>query len=70
MKIFEYAILFHPTQTKEQAERGECPPSVLVVDVARCVAKDAAQAQIIAARVIPEQYLDKLANVEVAIRPF
>ena len=65
-KIFEYAVLFHPKTKKE----GASEPSKLIVDVARMVASNDKEVAIKAAREIPEQYLDKLDQVEIAIRPF
>jgi hypothetical protein len=70
MKIFEYAVLYHPLPTKDQIERGEQPRSLLVVDVTRVVAKDQSEVQMLAARAIPEEYTNKLDRLEVAVRPF
>lgn len=70
MKLFEYAILYHPKPTKEQRDNGIDAPSELVADVVRVLAKDVNEVQIRAARSIPEKYLDKLSQVEIAIRPF
>lgn len=36
----------------------------------KLIAADDAQAMILAARAIPEAYLDKLDDVQVAVRPF
>ena len=45
-------------------------PSILIVDVKRMIAKSDNEVAIKAAREIPEEYLDKLEQVEIAIRPF
>ena len=74
MKLFEYAILYHPVPTKEDRDRGIKKPSVLIPvagqDVTRVVAEDEKEVSIRAARQIPEEYLDRLQQIEVAVRPF
>jgi hypothetical protein len=68
-KIYEYAILFHH-KARKVGEDHVTDPSQLLVDVTRIVAKDEKSAQIIAARAIPAEYIDKLDQVEIALRPF
>lgn len=70
MKIYEYAVIYHPIATKDQQDRGEKPKSTLVVDVTRVLARDDKEASMLAARSIPEDYTDKLDRVEIALRPF
>lgn len=70
MKLFEYAVIYNPKQTKKQDEEGVQAKSVLVVDVQRILARDAAEVTLIAARQIPEEYLDRLNQVDVVVRPF
>ena len=69
-KIFEYAIIFHQLQTKEQRDNGESQKSKLLVPPTHILAKDDKEAAVLAARAIPEDYLGKLDQVEVAVRPF
>jgi len=69
-QLFEYAILQHPKQTKEQAERNESPKSVLVKEPSTVLAASKDEVSILASRAIPEQYLDKLDEVEILVRPF
>lgn len=69
-QLFEYAILHHPKATKEQAERNDEPKSVLVLEPKRVLAGSKEEVGILAAREIPAQFLDKLAQVEVVVRPF
>lgn len=66
MKFFQYAIALHPTEDDRKKGLG----SIVLVEVTTVLAKDAAQATMIAARAIPEHALDKLDRVEVAVRPF
>ena len=70
MKIFEFSILHHKKPTKKEEEEGVQEESTILVDVTRILAKDIGQAWIIAARKIPESYMGKLSQVEIAIRPF
>ena len=69
-KIFEYAIIHHPRRTKAMEDAGEAPKSVIVADVTRILAADEREATLVAARAIPEAFLGKLDEVELAIRPF
>ena len=70
MKLYEYAVIYNPLQSKEQSERGEKPKSTLIVDVKRVLANSDKEALMLAARDIPADYTDKLDRVEIACRPF
>ena len=70
-KLFEYAILYHPKEKK--AADGtplEDKKSILVVEPARVIAVDEKEVAIKAAKAIPNEYDDKLAEVEIIVRPF
>jgi hypothetical protein len=69
-KMFQYAILFTPLPSEAQVKAGETPKTEVICDITSLLAKDAAQAAMIAARAVPEQYIDKLDQVEIAVRPF
>lgn len=69
-KLFEYAVLYHPQQTKEQHDRGEEPKSVLIVSPTSILAKTDDEVSIQAARAIPEEHLIHLDDVEICVRPF
>lgn len=66
MPLFEYAIIQKPTKDEASAGAGD----KLIVKPDYLVAKDQATANILAARKIPDDLLDKLDRVEVAVRPF
>ena len=66
MRIFQYAVLLHPTD-KEKKEGGR---TKIIVEVTTIVAKDEGEAGMRAAREIADEYTDKLDRVEVAVRPF
>lgn len=63
-KLFEYAIILHGGDVKD-AEKSK-----LIADVSRVIASSEEQAIMLAAREIPEEYLDVLDRVQVVIRPF
>jgi hypothetical protein len=65
-KIYEYAVLFHPKYKKDDLPKR----SEIVVDVTRVIAEKPEEVTMVAARSIPEAYLDKLDQVEIAVRPF
>lgn len=69
-QIFEYAVMYHP-KPRKVGDETVTDPSQILVDVKRVVAHDEKAVAILAAREIPEEYLDgKLEQVEIAIRPF
>lgn len=70
MKLYQYAVLYTPIQTKDQADRGEKPKTVIVVDIKSVVANSDAEVGMLAARELPPEYADKLDQIQVAIRPF
>lgn len=69
-KLFEYAVIYHPKQTKEQNDRGESPKSVLVTSPTTQLAGSDDEVSIIAARSIPPEHLEHLEDVEIVVRPF
>jgi hypothetical protein len=69
-KLFEYAVVYHPKQTKDQLERGEHPKSVMVLPPQTMVAVSDKEVGMVAARGLPSEYVDKLDDVEILIRPF
>lgn len=69
-KLFEYAVLHHPKATKEQAERGETPKSVVLISPTSTLATSEEQVAVLASRAIPETHVDRLDEVEIVVRPF
>lgn len=65
-RLYQYAAILHPTEDEAKAGKG----AELIVPVTTVLAPNDGAAQVMAARAIPEQHLDKLARVEVALRPF
>lgn len=69
-KLYQFAILYHGRMTKAIEEEGKEPESRILVEPRTILAKDDKEALIVAARQVPEEYLQKLSQVEIAIRPF
>lgn len=69
-QLFQVAILFNPTPTKEQNERGEEPKTEMVIEPRWILAKDKAAADVLAARMIPDSHADKVDQLVIAVRPF
>jgi hypothetical protein len=67
VRLFEYAVILQP---KEDKDGEEIEPGKLIVDPATILAKDPDQAGMIAARAIPDEYMDKLDRLSVVVRPF
>ena len=66
-KLFQYAILWHPT---EQQAKEESKKSELLVELTTVLAADDKEVAILAARQIKDEYLKQLDQVEVVVRPF
>lgn len=67
MQLFEYAVILDEKRDRE----GEVTEKAEVaVPVTTALARDAEQAQLLAARAIPEELVDKLDRLTVVVRPF
>lgn len=68
--VYEYCILFHPRVRKDKEGEEIVEKSKLIKDIERIVAASPQEVSIIASRAIPDEYLDKLDEVEIIVRPF
>lgn len=66
-RLFQYAILFHPTTVEKDGARK---PSEIVIAPSTILAADENAARMQAIISIPKEYQDKLEQLEVALRPF
>lgn len=66
MKLFQYAILWEPTE--QQIKDGK--KATIVKDITSILAKDEAAVNMMAAREIPEQYLNELDQIKIAVVAF
>lgn len=69
-KLFEYAILYHPKVVKDANGNETQGPDKLLVQPTHVLATSEKEVAMRAAREIPEEYLTKLDEVEVCVRPF
>lgn len=70
-KLFEYVILYHPKEKKDNNQNVIDQPSVLITkEPVRVLATSDKQVGMLAAKGIPDQYNDKLDDIEIVIRPF
>jgi hypothetical protein len=67
--MFEYAVLLNEKRDKDGDVTEE---AAIVVPVTQIVAHDQAQAQMLAARAIPDEFVadGKLDRLQVVVRPF
>lgn len=70
MKLYEYAVLYQPLPTKDQMERGEKPKATMIVPITSVLANNDKEAEMMAARAIPDSHTDKLDQLTIALRPF
>lgn len=68
MKLFQYAIIYVPKENDSNKSSGA--KAKVLVPITECLAEDQNGATILAARAIPEEYIDRLDEVQVVTRPF
>lgn len=66
MKVYEYVIFLNPKKKEGEPEEK----ARLLGDRKTILAANEKQAGIIASRDIPEEFIDRLEEIEVALRPF
>jgi len=66
-KLFQYAILWHPT--KKQVE-DESKKSCVLVQPTTILSTDSNSAAITAPMSIPQEYKDQIDQIEVCVKPF
>jgi uncharacterized protein YrzB (UPF0473 family) len=66
-KLFQYAILWHPT--KKQIE-DQWKKSYVLVQPTTILSTDLNSAAITAAMSIPQEYKDQIDQIEVCVKPF
>lgn len=66
-KLFQYAVIWHPT---EKQIKDEDKKSKVVVEPKIVLANDDKQAGMIAVMSIPEEFKNQLDQLDIAVRPF
>lgn len=69
-QLFEYAVLYHPKPSKAQLDAGTTPKSEVLLEPKSCLATSKDQVAILAARAVPQEFVDKLDEIEIIVRPF
>lgn len=69
-QLFEYAVLWQPKERTDSNGNDVTPASTILVQPTRVLVKNEGEAMITASRAIPEEYLGKLDEVELVVRPF
>lgn len=64
-KLYEYVVIWHPTEKQENDE--QLKPKI-IVDLKRVLAKDVSRVQALAARDIPDEYIEQMNQIEILIR--
>lgn len=70
--LFEYAVLYHPPTKRSKDGEGEETggKTKLIGTVGHVVAASPETAAMVAVRSLPEEYADKLDDLEVIVHPF
>ena len=68
-RLYTYAVLYHPKVVKDAAGNEIQEKSSILAGPTSVIAVTDAEAQITASRSIPDNYLDKLEQVEIVVRP-
>jgi hypothetical protein len=69
-KLFEYAVIHHPKERRDAMGNDVTPKDQILKDVTRILANTDKEVGMLASREIPPDYLDKLDEVEIVVRPF
>ena len=68
--LYEYIVLYHPREKKDSDGNVIKQDSKLLVGISQLLASSDREVGMIAARKIPDEYLDELEQVEVVVRSF
>jgi hypothetical protein len=66
VKLFQYVIFYVPTE--EETKTGKKPE--VLVDIKNVLASEERNVVVMASRDIPSDYLNRLENVNIVVRPF
>jgi hypothetical protein len=67
MQVYEYVVFL---QEKLDKEGNVAEPGQIIVPPTTILASDSDQASMIAARKIPEEFMEQINRISVAVRPF
>lgn len=69
-KLFEYAVLHHEPAKRDVAGNETPIKTTLLKEPTTLLAGTMDEVSIVASRAIPDEYLDRLPDVEIVVRPF
>lgn len=69
-QLFEFAIIHNPKQRTDTAGNDTTPPSSIIVAPKHVLGTDEKEVTMRLAREIPDEYLERLDEVQVLVRPF
>lgn len=69
-KLYEYALLYHPKPEKDAAGKDIQAKSSIIKVPVMVLANSPEEVGILASRAIPDEFIDKLEDVEIIVRPF
>lgn len=69
-KLFDYAILYHPREKKDAAGNPIETKKSQLIKRDTVLAVSDKEVGMLAAKSLPDEYLDKLEDVEIIVRPF
>lgn len=64
--LFQYVAIYNPSTKKEEEKQT----AKIVVPITSILAKNEQVASMKAVREIPEEYLDRLEQIDIIVRPF
>lgn len=67
MKLYQFAVIYNP---KSKRKDEDAPKPSIIVPITNVLAENEQAAMLLAARAIPNEYADKIAECDVAVRPF
>lgn len=69
-KLYTYLAIYHPKETRDSGGNDITEKSKLIIPPTDYLATSEKIVATVASRAIPDEYADKLDEVEVIIRPF
>ena len=69
-KLFEYVVIYQPKENSNAALKQEEDEAKILVPRKEILADSAEAVTLLAAREIPQDYVNKISQIQVAVRPF
>lgn len=69
-QLFEYAVVYNPPRVVNNQGTDVTPSSVVVLEPKTVLASNDAEVRLLIGRALPEEYLDKVDDLIIRIKPF